>query len=232
MEIGDRMKLYEGQESDRKLIPLLPVMVRLDGKAFHTWTSDLEKPFSTALQLWMQNTTRSLMQATSAKVGYTQSDEITLLLYSQDIRKQIYFDGKIQKLTSVISSMCTAHFNHMVYHSFAYSRPLAFFDCRVWNVPNLTEAANCILWRMQDAERNGVQMLGRAHFSHNQLLNKKCGEIIDMLRAKGVEYHDLFSASKYGQLFFNFPSFGVDAIKMHEFNKLDTIPKIREICEL
>lgn len=232
MEISDRMKLYEGQETDRKLIPLLPVMVRLDGKAFHTWTDDLEKPFSGALHHWMQTITRILMHETCAKIGYTQSDEITLLLYSQDIRKQIYFDGKIHKLTSVIPSLCTAHFNRLVQHSFVTERPLAIFDCRVWNVPNLTEAANCILWRMQDAERNGVQMLGRAHFSHKQLLNKKSGEIIDMLRSKGVEYHDLLPSFKYGQLFYNLPSYGIDPISMNEFNKLDIIHRVKEVCEL
>lgn len=232
MEISDRMKLYEGQEIDRKLIPLLPVMVRLDGKAFHNWTKDLEKPFSLTLHRWMQTTTTILMRETCAKVGYTQSDEITLLLYSPDIRKQTYFDGKIQKLTSVICSLCTAHFNRMVDQSFVCGRPVAMFDCRVWNVPNLVEAANCILWRMQDAERNGVQMLGRAHFSHKQLLNKKSGDIIDMLRNKGVEYHDLFPSFKYGQLFLNLPSYGVDPIPMNEFNKLDMISKVRQVCDL
>ena len=94
------MKAYEARE-DRRFLPMLPVMARLDGKAFHNFCRDLEQPYDPRLSGWMQMTSHHLVSETGALAGYTQSDEISLLFYSDDPKSQIYFDGRVQKMASV-----------------------------------------------------------------------------------------------------------------------------------
>lgn len=94
---GDRMKMYEGIEAGRSFIPLMPVCIRLDGKAFHNWTKGLERPFDESFRSIMVETTKYLVDETCAVMGYTQSDEISLILYSNKIESQIYFDGNIDE---------------------------------------------------------------------------------------------------------------------------------------
>ena len=112
-QFGDRMNLLEGQESDRKFLPLLPICIRLDGKSFHKFTKELQRPFDLRMINLMQEVTKFLVAETGAKIGYTQSDEISLILYSDRYESQTFFNGRIQKLVSVICSMCTAKFNEL-----------------------------------------------------------------------------------------------------------------------
>jgi tRNA(His) guanylyltransferase len=142
-DLGDRMKGYEMAEAGRMLIKTLPIMIRLDGKAFHTFTKGLKRPYDERLSTLMANTTKYLVEQTNALVGYTQSDEISLVLYSDDPLTQVYFDGRIQKLTSVVASMTTMYFNKFMASALPEKADkVALFDCRVWNVPTLEEAAN------------------------------------------------------------------------------------------
>ncbi len=110
-EFGDKRKEIEKLECDRKFIPLLPIIVRLDGKTFHNYCKDFIKPFDKRFSTAMIETVKKLVEITNAKIGYTQSDEITLLYYSDSYDCQLYFDGNIQKMVSVIASLCTANFN-------------------------------------------------------------------------------------------------------------------------
>ncbi len=184
-DFGDRMKMYEQVEAGRRLMPLLPVVARLDGKSFHTWTADLTRPYDVRLINLMQELTQFLVDKTGARIGYTQSDEISLVFYSDSTDSQIFFDGKIQKINSVLASMASAYFNcHAVKAFSPVVKPLAFFDCRVWNVPNKHEAANAILWREQDASKNSVSMLARHYFSHKELHGKSGPEMQEMLFQK------------------------------------------------
>lgn len=220
--LGDRIKNYESIYS-HKCIPFLPVIARLDGKAFHTWTHDLERPFDKRLVDLFVETTKWLVEETQPRVGYTQSDEITLIWYSDDIESQIFFDGKINKMISVLASMTAAKFNKLVEETKNYSspridpkciayfkpnseggckhRPLAFFDCRVFQVPNLDEAANVLVWRELDATRNSIQMAAQSQFSHKQLQNKNTSELQEMLFSeKGInwnDYPDFFKRGTY-----------------------------------
>lgn len=188
MEIAERMKSYESAYSMRTL-PLIPTMVRIDGKTFHTWTKNLETPFDKRLSNIFIETTRFLVEKTNAKLGYTQSDEITLMYYTPNTDKQIFFDRKLQKMNSVLSSMATAFFNQKVSENIPEKKDqLAFFDSRVWSVPNLEEAANVFLWRELDAIRNSVFVVGRSYFSHKQLHGKKQGDLKKMLLDKGVDW--------------------------------------------
>lgn len=189
-DLGDRMKLYEGQESGRRFMPKLPILARLDGRSFHSFCKGLDRPFDERFKDLMVHATKYLVEETNALVGYRQSDEITLCWYSDDIKSQVFFDGRIQKMTSILAAMATARFNRLLSEYLpdkAHLMPT--FDCRVWQVPTLEEAANVFVWREQDAVRNSIQMVGQANFSHKQLQGKGCNEIQEMLfQEKGINW--------------------------------------------
>jgi len=199
--LGDRMKVYEQAEAGRKLMPRLPILARIDGRAFHSFTAGLERPFCKGLHDLMVATTKSLVEETNAKVGYTQSDEITLVWYESNPQTQVWFDGKIHKMVSQLGSLATLYFNtylgdHLPLH-YALKGPT--FDARVWNVPTVDEAFNCLVWRQQDALRNSVSMAAQSMFSHNELQNKSCDEMQElMFTARGVNWNDYPDWAKSG----------------------------------
>lgn len=197
--LGDRMKLLEQQEAGRKFLPLLPIMARIDGKTFHNWTKDLDRPYDGRFTNMMIETTKFLVEETGAKIGYTQSDEISLIYYSDTYESQIFFDGKIHKMNSVLASFATGFFNSIVQKYFEEKRPLAYFDCRVWQVPTKMEAVNTILWRELDASKNSISMAARHYFSHNQLMNKTGSEMQEMMfKEHGVNWNDYPTFFKRG----------------------------------
>ena len=205
MNLDDRMKLFEKQIAGGRCMPLLPILARIDGKSFHTWTHDLERPYDKRLHDLFVETTKFLVEETQARVGYTQSDEISLMWYSDDVESQVFFDGKIHKMVSILASMTTGFFNREVFKSELLnldtgvkSRSLAFFDCRVWQVPDLSEAANVFVWRELDATRNSIQMAAQAHYSRKQLLNKNTSEMQEMLHQKGINWNDYPDWAKRG----------------------------------
>lgn len=185
-KLGDRMKLYEQMEAGRKLMPGLPICVRVDGRAFHTFTRGMKRPFDIDMSQAMIETMKYLVEQTDACIGYVQSDEISLVLSDT---KAPMFDGKIAKLNSVIASIATAKFNEVIHKTYP-NKPLAFFDCRCWNVPNRTEAVNNILWREFDATKNSISMAARSVYSDAQLLGKNGSEKQDMLMEKGINWND------------------------------------------
>lgn len=185
--LDDRMKLYE-KSLDLDLMPLLPIVARLDGKAFHTFTKGLERPFDIGLHNLMVETTKYLVEETNAQCGYTQSDEITLTWHLEEWKSEVFLGGRVAKMTSILASIATGFFNQKMAeflpekcNNITGLNVIALFDARVWNVPNREEGTNCFVWREQDATRNSIQMAGQAHFSHNQLQNKSCEEIQQML---------------------------------------------------
>jgi tRNA(His) guanylyltransferase len=197
--LGDRMKTYEMAEAGRCLMPGLPVMMRLDGKAFHTFVKGLERPFDKRLTDLMVATTKFLVEETNAVVGYTQSDEISLVLYTDNQHSQLFFDGRIQKLASVVASMATAFFNRELPKCIPEKADkFAYFDNRVWNVPSLSEAANTLIWRELDATKNAISMAAQHYYSHNELHEKNGSEKQEMLFAKGVNFNDYPSFFKRG----------------------------------
>lgn len=197
--LGDRMKLYEQAEAGRRLTPLLPICVRLDGKNFSNLTRDLDRPFDRRLHNAMQYTTRRLVEESGAVIGYTQSDEISLILYKDKTDSQVFFDGKIQKLVSVLASMATLFFREAVCIALSkLANSPAFFDCRVWNVPTKEEAINALIWRELDATKNSVSMAARHYFTHKQLHGKTCSEMQEMLFSVGVNWNDYPPTFKRG----------------------------------
>lgn len=135
--LGDSMKRFEAAAEPPCLDLTLPVIARIDGKAFHTYTRDMQKPFDRQLTDLMVLTTWRLMKETRALFGYTQSDEISLVFdgATDPARPNVMFNGRVQKLASVIASFATAHFNKLASDAWP-AKPVAFFDCRVWNVPS------------------------------------------------------------------------------------------------
>ncbi len=203
-ELGKRMKGYEAI-SKTALMKRCPVIVRIDGKAFHTFTRGFKRPFDEVLIKTMQETTKYLCENIQGCVlGYTQSDEITLVLIDyKELNTAPYFDYEVQKLCSIIASMTTMAFNKYfeicslterlkddVENNYelgkAYKNALckgAMFDARVFNIPK-EEVTNNLYWRQCDASRNSIQMVGQAYFSHKELQNKNTSMIQDMLMEK------------------------------------------------
>lgn len=198
--MGDRLKQYEGAESDRRLMPRLPILARLDGRAFHSFCRGLKKPFDEAFHLLMVAVTTHLVDETVALVGYTQSDEISLVWYSDDPKSQVFFDGRVQKMTSILAAMASVEINRLLSDYLpakAHLRPV--MDCRVWQVPTLDEVANTFLWRENDASRNSINAAGQAHFSHSELQGKNTKQVQEMLFQEwGVNWNDYPAWAKRG----------------------------------
>jgi tRNA(His) guanylyltransferase len=200
-DLGDRMKMYEVKESEKRFLPLLPILARMDGRSFSSWTKDLDRPYDERMIKVMQETTAQLVKETNACIGYTQSDEISLVFYSEDFKSQIFFDRREQKMVSMLAAMTAALFNSFVPDYFDKPRKQGYFDCRVWQVPVLEEAANTILWRELDATKNSVSMATRAYYSHKAMKDKRREDQMDMLMAKGVNWNDFPAHFKRGTFF-------------------------------
>lgn len=200
MEIGDRMKMYEGRETERTLMPGLPICVRLDGRAFHTFTRGLERPFDVRFRELMTETTKALVNETNARVGYTQSDEISLVLWNEDPTADMYFKGRIQKVNSMLAAFASVTFNRLVPKYLPEKAHIpAYFDCRVWNVPSLEEAANSILWREMDATKNSIASAAQSMFPFKELQGLDSKELQELMFSKmGVNWNDYPAQFKRG----------------------------------
>ena len=224
-ELGIRMKDYEFR-NQYFLQRRTPVAIRVDGKAFHTFTKGFEKPFDEVLGRAMRATMKYLCENIQGCVlGYCQSDEITLILIDyKKLNSDAWFGYRTDKMCSIAASMATMAFNKFFYEAVQdwywedplvtnlklpskenlkeiYTKALdkgAMFDARVFNIPK-EEVANLIYWRQLDATRNSIQMVGQANFSHNELQNKSCNVIQEMLfQKKDINWNDFPTHLKRG----------------------------------
>ena len=222
--LGDRMKEYYENRTKTYLTRRTPVIIRLDGRAFHTFTKGFKRPYDKIFHNAMNQTMKYLCEnIQGCKLGYTQSDEITLLLTDYDtLTTDAWFGYGVQKMCSVAASMATMAFNQyftLFYKEFEeniyeawnvsdeemkYCDVLrkklhsAMFDARCFNIPE-EEVANCFIWRQQDATRNAIQMLGQCNFSHKELHGKSCNDIQDMLMTqRGINFNDMPTEFKRG----------------------------------
>lgn len=214
--LGDRQKQYE-ISSETQLVPKMPIIIRIDGKAFHTYTRGMVKPFDEVLGTAMKKTMQALCKDVHTCIfGYTQSDEITLVLKLPDrIRSQAYMNRRAQKIVSLTASKATRYFNKFFREEVdAFEKKLhimkteeeykllklyhkkvedAEFDSRAFNVPEW-DCINNIIWRQQDAIRNSVEMVGHVHFSANQLHKVNVEGIKSMLKEqKGIDWEKDFT---------------------------------------
>jgi tRNA(His) guanylyltransferase len=189
---GDRMKAYEALETERRLMPLLPVYVRIDGRCFSKFTHGMKRPFDQCMSECMIATTMTLVEKTHARIGYTQSDEISLVYLNEDPKGETLFGGKVQKLASVLAALATSAFcaRAAEYWPDRVVNMLPHFDARAFSLPSKTEAVNAILWREQDATKNAISMAARSVYSHKDLHEKNGGEMQEMLFAKGINFND------------------------------------------
>lgn len=198
--LGDRCKAYKLAEAGRRAMRGLPLLARLDGRAFHTFTRDLKRPYEHGMSVAMVETARYLVQEMTALVGYTQSDEITLAWFESSQSTSDYaFDGRLQKLASVLAGMASAKFVQLVReHLPAKAMETPHFDCRVWQVPTIADAADVFVWREDDATKNSITMAACAYYSDAELDGKNSGVKQEMLWQKGVNWNDFPSFFKRG----------------------------------
>lgn len=194
--LGDRMKAYEARESERRFLPMLPVYARIDGRNFSSFTRDMDRPFDERMSGAMIKTTEALVEETHARIGYTQSDEISLVWLADRPESSIFFDHRIATMTSVLASYTTAVFGSL--WTMQYAARCPHFDCRVFQLPSKTEAANVFLWREQDATKNAISMAARSIYSHKTLDHKSGSEMQEMLFAKGINFNDYPAFFKRG----------------------------------
>lgn len=203
------MKAYEAVETARRLDARSgPVYARLDGRGFSKFTRGMERPFDARMLEVMQKTCAALVSHSKASIGFTQSDEISLIweLTGESPDAQILFDGKVQKLTSILASYATAAFTRAVlecpdpaFH--AYLDRMPHFDARVFPLPSREEGANAVLWRVKDAERNAIQMVAQANYSHRALQGVSTRDALAMLERDGIDFHALPEAFRHGSFY-------------------------------
>ena len=215
--LGDRIKGYENIQRNY-LTRRMPMIIRIDGKAFHSFTKGFQKPFDMVFMKTMWETTKYLCSnIQGCKVGYTQSDEISLLLNDyESIDSCAWFDKNVQKMVSISASMATLAFNNSfkkivdewineeencnekLNDTYNKRTDTALFDSRVFVIPS-EEVNNYFVWRQQDATRNSIQMIGQANFAHKQLHGKSCNQIQEMLfQDKAINFNNLPVYQKRG----------------------------------
>ncbi len=223
--LGDRMKRYENV-TRLQLPPRTYTLLRVDGRAFHTWTRGLRKPYDNVLMNIMDKTAIALCEEIAgAQFAYVQSDEISVLAVDfLEIGTQAWFDGLVQKWCSVAAAIATATFNSEVMNENCdYDRILeedgpgagaaylesikgyvgqkgatATFDARVWTIPDHVEVENYFIWRQQDAVRNSIIMLARGYASHKQLHGKNQTAQHDIIVAAGDNWAKHPARFKHG----------------------------------
>lgn len=207
--LGDRMKERYENRTRMSLPRRTYTIIRVDGKAFHTWTKNMDRPFDNDLMAVMDLVAATMCEEIQgARLAYVQSDEISILLTDFDkITTDAWFDGNIQKICSVSAAIATAKFNDAALDLFLnqkikkfHNMDLALFDSRVFTIPDPTEVFNYFVWRQQDASRNSLQMAARAVYSHKELEGKDTKDLHNMLHEKGINWNDYSARQKRGGL--------------------------------
>jgi len=217
--LGDRIKNHYENRTRYMLPRRTYTLLRLDGKAFHTYTKGLKRPFDADLIADMDSAIIAMLpEIQGAVFAYTQSDEISVLLTDfATPNTSAWFDGNLQKMVSVAASIMTAEFNKQRLKRFGKwmdatleeklvenaieTQTLAYFDCRAFTIPDRTEVMNYFRFRQQDCIRNSVSMVAQSNFSHTELHGKSQSDMHEMLHQKGVNWATDFSdGEKNGRL--------------------------------
>lgn len=210
LSLEKRMKMYE-KLNKQFLLPNQYVLMRLDGKSFSSFTKKyFKKPFDDEFTWLTQSTMEYLVDNISGAVaGYTQSDEITILLTDKKTKgMEGWFNYRVDKMCSLAASMASAYFNinfneyyNKINNECSYPYPI--FDCRVWQVPNEEEVKNVFLWRQRDCIRNSVLQLAQSFYTHKEMLNKNIDELkMMLLKEKDCNWEELNVPIKYGMFYF------------------------------
>lgn len=198
--LGDRMKLYE--QATRHTLPRRTyTIIRVDGRAWHSFLRHASKPFDDAVMAGMDEVAQALCGEMSGAVfAYTQSDECSVLLTDfGSTGTQPWFNGVVQKMASIAASTATAAFYDVYGANDAGT--IATFDARVFTIPDPVEVANYFLWRQRDAVRNSISMAAQAHFSHKRLHKVNTDQMQELLWAEaGINWNDYPAGCKRGRV--------------------------------
>lgn len=205
--LGSRMKQNYESVFKYKLPERTPVIIRLDGRAFHTLTSKADKPFDLNFIELMNETTKYLCEnIQGTQIAYIQSDEISILLHNyKKLDSQSWFNNEIQKMCSISAGLASSFFTYQLFgmnlklkHR-GYTFPeIVQFDSRCFVLPE-SEVNNYFVWRQKDWERNSVQMLAQSLYSHKELMNKNNSELQEMCFQKGKNWNNLSINLKRGR---------------------------------
>jgi tRNA(His) guanylyltransferase len=204
-ELGSRMK-NNYEDRTRFFIPRRTyTIIRLDGKSFHTYTKSFSRPYDLNLMRIMDKTAIALCEdVQGVKLAYVQSDEISLILTDfETIHTDAWFDGNIQKITSISASMATVAFNNGMYldkEILASMDKVAYFDSRVFSIPDREEVINMLIWRQQDATRNSIHMGAQSLYSHKELHGKNTSQLQELMFQKGVNWDKYPVGFKRGRI--------------------------------
>lgn len=201
--LGDRMK-RDYEDRTRYYLPRRTyTLLRADGKSFHTYTKDCERPFDRDLMADMDTAALALCETIDgAKLVFVQSDEISVLVTDfASQHTEAWFDGNLQKIASVSASVATAHFNAARAKRGPVGEKLAYFDCRVWTIPSPLEVFHYFLWRQNDATRNSISMTAQAHLPHSVLQGKNSAHLQEMLwQERGINWNEMPTGFKRGRV--------------------------------
>lgn len=212
--LGDRIKSHYENRTRYQLGRRTNTIIRIDGKAFHTYTKGLPRPFDAGLIEDMNKTTAYLCKnIQGAKLGYVQSDEISILLTDYDTQQtDAWFDNNLQKMCSVAASMATSEFNRLrlirlMNETMIELEPedikkfrMAEFDARVFQIPMNIEVENYFIWRQQDATRNSISSVAQSLYSPKQLNGVKTDKMQEMIFEKGINWNDYTYREKRGSV--------------------------------
>jgi tRNA(His) 5'-end guanylyltransferase len=224
--LGDRLKSNYEDRAKTFLPRRMPLILRLDGKAFHTYTRRMTKPYDAKLHELMCETTKYLMEEIqAAQIGYTQSDEISIFVHDyKRLNSDAWFDKNVQKIVSVAASIAASFFSlnsHKLFEDLDIGEPLvndckiAHFDCRAFVLPE-AELCNYFIWRQQDATRNSIQMLAQSLYSQKELNNKNTSELQELTFQKGKNWNDVETKFKRGSCVYKIPDpENIGRTKMH-----------------
>ena len=190
--LGDRMKGYEN--AFRHVLPRrMPVIVRVDGKAFHAYARACERPFDERLMRAMDEVALALCEeAQGAALAYVQSDEVSVLLHNyRRLESQAWLENGLQKVASISAATAAVTMTEAM-------SARALFDARVFVLPE-AEVCNYFIWRQQDATRNSIQMVAQSLYSHKELHCKGTNAMQEMIWQKGQNWNDLASRYKRGR---------------------------------
>jgi tRNA(His) guanylyltransferase len=194
-KLGDRMKGYESVTRD-----VLPrrtyTIIRVDGRSFHNYLHDAEKPYDFNFMDEMNEVAIALCQEISgAQFAYVQSDEISVLVTDfATSNTQPWFGGVVQKMASISAARAS-----VVLSSIRTHRPPALFDSRVFTVPDPSEVAAYFIWRQRDCVKNSIAMAAQANFSHRELHGINTNQMQEMLwTGKGINWNNYPARAKRG----------------------------------
>ena len=249
LSLEKRIKGYESTFTSKKIDASLPFVMRLDGHAFSRFTRGLKKPYDYNLHQVFTNTTMFLMKEFNADTAYTHSDEISLLFYPQKTRndgawKEPLYGGRIQKIISICAGMCTMFFNKELVKIFTpisdqyvgkestYNRMVnsqAYFDCRIFQLPNDVEMFSYMYFRSQvDCRRNHISELSRKHYSKTEINGKSNKERIAMLNEKGIVWDNEPACFRRGSFFKRVKRLIVSPNTINTINTINTVNELNE----